>query len=94
MCENITYIEDDHPWPVRVGGSDFLTFPLCVSCHDEVDRTPLGKWPVDAVNWMLGLWKKLDRNERLMIMKLVRISIDASAVLGGGDSDSWADVKG
>ncbi len=77
VCERVTFIEGDHPIPIRAGGVDGPTIPLCVSCHDEVDRIPLDKWPMESFEWMMSLWKKLNANERLMLLKMTRIVIAA-----------------
>lgn len=52
------------PIPARCGGED--TVPLCIGCHDMVDRIPLGDWPVD---WAFNAIRDMDRDGKLFLMK-------------------------
>lgn len=52
------------PVPARCGGE--YTVPLCMGCHDMVDRVPLGEWPVD---WAFSAVSNLNREGKLFLMK-------------------------
>ncbi len=52
------------PIPARSGGE--YTIPLCMGCHDMVDRVPLGEWPVD---WAFAAVNGLNREGKLFLMK-------------------------
>ena len=52
------------PIPARCGGEH--TVPLCMGCHDMVDRVLLEDWPVD---WAFGAISNLNREGKLFMMK-------------------------
>lgn len=68
-----TSVEYDHfPVPQSQGGTSIL--PCCRSCHDVKDRTKLEDWdPSVAFRALSGLWEKAERNERLVLARLIAV---------------------
>jgi hypothetical protein len=66
-------VEYDHfPVPESQGGTNVL--PCCLSCHDAKDRAKLEDWdPSVAFRALSGLWEKAERNERLVLAKLISL---------------------
>lgn len=48
-----------------------LTVPLCLSCHDLVDRFPLHKWPTPLYLEALASIKDLPRVPKLLALKFI-----------------------
>lgn len=73
VCGRFSKVELDHPIPKACGG-EFL-IPLCLTCHDSLDRSPLLSWSAtEALSGLMSLWGKCGTPERLMILKMVRIT--------------------
>lgn len=73
--------ERDHfPSAKRNGGTHVL--PICVGCHEMKDRIGITRWSLPALyNAISGVWKKADRNERLLLAKLLVMVEDAYVTL-------------
>ena len=54
------------PAPARAGGE--YVIPLCIACHDMVDRIPLNDWPID---WAWKAVQGQNREGMLFIMKMM-----------------------
>ena len=80
VCERFSKVEIDHPIPKISGGK--MLVPLCVSCHDDLDRSPIGKWePERALQGLLSLWSNSGLVERLLILKLVRVAAHGQVLI-------------
>lgn len=61
------------PIPGRLGGQ--ATVPLCIPCHDMVDRKNFEDWPI---GWVFDAWASMPREGRLYLLKVLsRLSSDA-----------------
>lgn len=75
VCGLVRHCEQHHLLPKQVGGEE--TFPLCLSCHEHVDRTPLK----ESYTAMRGTWAKLNAGERLLCLKFIRIMADMRSTI-------------
>lgn len=58
--------------------NDPRVVPLCVRCHNYVDRILLDKWPPGmAYDAFCGIWAKISPTERLMLLKMIALFADA-----------------
>jgi hypothetical protein len=60
--------EMHHVRPKVAGGEGGIVVPLCTTCHNMVDRTPLDKWPMD---WIAVAAESVPRETRLLMLKVV-----------------------
>lgn len=62
-----------HHWPKpkRSGGDQVV--PMCISCHDMIDRFTIDDWPID---WAVRGIQTLPKEGRLFAMKLVSRKYD------------------
>jgi len=63
-------VEDHHfPIPQRSLSVDVAgqTIPLCVACHDLVDRIPLARWPDEW--WLEAMEAMKSRPQKLFVLK-------------------------
>lgn len=80
ICEQNTFVEQHHIIPQSAGGAEHPKYPICVTCHDEIDRAKLDQWDADdTLEWISGLWSKCNRGERLVICKLVSVMFQVKA---------------
>lgn len=72
VCGDYRHCEMHHIKPGSMGGK--MTVPLCLSCHEQIDRTPLGDWDAgEAFGAMSGLWNKCSKPERLLLLKFLSV---------------------
>jgi hypothetical protein len=57
-----------YPVPVRAGGTDII--PLCMACHDMIERVPLDKW---SVNYVRNAHKEMNEQHSDIAKKLLLI---------------------
>jgi hypothetical protein len=51
-----------------------VTWNLCEECHTIKDRIPLDNWSAeDTFAALSGVWSKCDRDERLVIVKMIKV---------------------
>ena len=74
-CEKTRHCEVHHILPRRHGGKGGVNLvPLCVACHDAVDRLPLSSWdPTEAACGLARLWGALDLDSRLLLLKGIAV---------------------
>jgi len=78
ICEQSSLCENDH-FPVAGRHGGVSIWPLCRACHDLTDRLPLDKWsPNLAWGSLASIFEKSNRNERLLLVKLFKIAVDAN----------------
>jgi len=56
-----------HHWPIPKRNGGTVKVPLCLTCHDMVDRLGWKSWPLDI--FFKG-WGELSREGRLLMMKI------------------------
>jgi hypothetical protein len=80
-CENLLSVRHEHDHfgqAARHGGK--ATVCACINCHDLKDRNPLSQWDAStALLAFVGLIKKADTMEKIVLSKLVDLWSDATA---------------
>ncbi len=65
-CGVFTYSVEKHHFPIPSRCYGTATVPLCVACHDMVDRVPLSDWPLD---WAMKAINEIPREAKLFMLK-------------------------
>lgn len=86
ICDRVLHgrFENDHfPTPKSMGGK--ITMPICLSCHDDKDRTLFGNWnPSATFAAMVSLWSSASREERLLLAKMFHVCSQGTATIENG----------
>tara|TARA_R110000796_G_scaffold210188_2_gene326448 strand:+ start:1277 stop:1543 length:267 start_codon:yes stop_codon:yes gene_type:complete len=69
VCCGATAREKHHVVPKSKGGK--FTVPICRGCHDMIDRTPLGDWPL---KYFSKGYEHLPTEARVLMLKLTACS--------------------
>jgi hypothetical protein len=78
VCGEIRPCERHHTIPVSLGGD--VTIPLCVPCHDKVDRINMANWDqTDMTAGFQELFVKCGPAGRLYLLKALKIVAHALA---------------
>jgi len=71
ICGVYRHCEQHHVIP----GDNAFVVPLCLSCHEHLDRTPLDNWDiVETVAGIMDCWDKLDKRGRIWLFKVISLA--------------------
>lgn len=78
-CGLLRPCEKQHLRPQSVGGGEEWIVPLCISCHDAVDRMSPAEWGIDEVARAMADICRTPDGRRLLLRALRVCHLDQRA---------------